>query len=128
MGPDTAGRDDRPVSITDRLSGALASRLVMLITASALGMGGGVGWVKTQTEARADPFTGSQGRALEERIRTLEQAQSLDDQHRIDSKGGYERIRGVESQCTDCQARVLSLEGRLQSLEQARNFYHGVRQ
>ena len=46
--------------------------------------------------SRPDPFTGTEGQMLTDRIIDLERGQALDDQHRKDAAEGYLRIRTLE--------------------------------
>lgn len=124
-GSDTPRNGGVPVTDGDRFIAELIKRAAWVVVAAGLGAGGGVGYIKTQPDARADPWTGTQGRALTERVRELEHSQALDDDHRVASVGGYVRIREVETRCAECMVLIHALESRVRALEQTRDFYHG---
>lgn len=88
-------------------------------------LGGGTGG---SFLGRPDPFTGTEGQALEERIEILERAQGLDDSHRQDAAEKYSRIRSIERDCAICQSRHAQLDRRLDRLEdvlQASGYWSG---
>jgi len=97
-GSDPAGSNGRAGGGLGNLASALENRIVLLFTAAALGVGGNLAIVGTSVESRADPFTGTEGRELEQMIHKLQQKQALDDQHRSSAVDGYARIRTLESQ------------------------------
>jgi len=70
MGPrrDTTGGSNGDGGFLGRLGNALENRFAMILVASALGAGGGLGLVKSSPEVRADPFTGAMGQQLEQRV------------------------------------------------------------
>ena len=93
----------------DRISNALENKLAMLLVSAALASAGTLGYVKTEPNTRADPFTGKQGaehRAmivqLQKQVRELELSQVLDDAHRVSAVEGYARIRRLEERCNQC--------------------------
>jgi hypothetical protein len=109
------------------IAAALENRVVLLITAALLGVGGNLAIVTTQPDVRADPFTGTMGRALEQRIAALEEEtaedrkflrhlevmQAMDDQHRKDAVDGYARIRVIERQCSLNNERITEIRKEL---------------
>jgi len=97
-GSDPTGSNGRSGGGLNNLASALENRIVLLFSAAALGVGGNLAIVGTQPQTRADPFTGSEGRELEQMIYQLQQKQALDDQHRISAVDGYARIRTLENQ------------------------------
>jgi len=103
---DTAGSGDGVGGFLGRLNTALENRIAMLFVAAVLGAGGGVGFIKANPEARSDPFTGTMGNALEERIERLEHSQILDDDNRRSAIERAARIRVLESNCTRNQAKI----------------------
>jgi hypothetical protein len=72
---------------------------------------------RLQQVARPDPFTGTEGRELERRIRELERVQAIDDQHRLDAATGYTRIRELERRCQENNSRITAVEAWLNRLE-----------
>lgn len=116
-GSNSSGRNDSADSGVGKLYDGLKDRIIFLFLAGLLGTGGGLGINAYTSEVRSDPFTGKQGKALEERIRTLEQFQALDNQHRVDSAAGYSRIRAIEQMCTECRTRVHGIEDKLNIFE-----------
>jgi len=121
--PDSAGGDGSARGGLGGLAAALENRIVLLFSAAALGIGGNLAIVSNNPDARADPWTGTQGRATLERVQTLEkdmhrvqQQQALDNQHRIDAVQGYSRIRALESNCIRNESRIDDLERRLDKL------------
>ena len=65
---DTTGGSNGDGGFLGRIGNALENRFAMILIASALGAGGGLGLVKSNPEVRADPFTGTMGRELEQRV------------------------------------------------------------
>lgn len=107
---DPADRNmDGIVGWLDRLSAALENKLAMLLVSALLASAGTLGVIKNAPDSRADPFTGKDGdkhaamiERLQEQVHALEVSQALDDQHRIESARGYERIRRLEERCHAC--------------------------
>lgn len=100
------------------ISAALENRVVLVMLAASLGVGGNLAIVKGQPDTvRPDPFTGTEGRELSNRIARLERLQALDDQHRSDATGGYARIRSLESRCTLNDERIHRLQKDVDQLE-----------
>jgi len=97
-GSDSVNGNGRSGGGLGNLASALENRIVLLFSAAALGVGGNLAIVGTQPQTRADPFTGSEGRQLEQMIHQLQQSQALDDQHRRSAVDGYARIRTLENQ------------------------------
>jgi len=106
------------------LGDALENRIVILFGAAVLGVGGNFALIQSQPEVvRPDPFTGTMGEALENRIIALENLtaeldsdyhdmqvrQAMDDQHRKDAVDGYARIRIIERQCALNQERITEI-------------------
>jgi len=103
------------------LGDALENRIVILFGAAVLGVGGNFALIQSQPDVvRPDPFTGTMGKALENRIIALENLtaeldhahhdlqvrQAMDDQHRKDAVDGYARIRAIERQCALNNERI----------------------
>jgi len=114
---DTSSSGDGVGGFLGRLNTALENRIAMLFVASVLGAGGGIGFIKANPDARSDPFTGTMGRALAERIDRLEHSQILDDDNRRSAIERAARMRVLESNCTRNQAKIESLEQRLEWLK-----------
>jgi len=113
---DTAGGGDGMGGLLGRLNTALENRIAMLFVAAVLGAGGGVGYIKTNPDARSDPFTGTMGKELARRIEKLEHDQILDNDHRRSAVDGYGRMRILEANCTRNQAKIESLKQRIEWL------------
>jgi hypothetical protein len=95
---------------------ALENKLTLLLTAVFLGVGGNLAIVGNAPDARADPWTGTQGRATLARVEQLEHSQALDDQHRLDAAGGYARIRTLERQCIRNESRIEAIQEQLRKI------------
>ena len=65
---DASSGNDGDDGWVGRIHNALANRLAMIFVAAVLGAGGGLGLVKSNPEVRADPFTGTMGQQLEQRV------------------------------------------------------------
>ena len=65
---DTSSSGDGMGGFLGRLNTALENRIAMLFIASVLGAGGGIGFIKSNPDARADKFTGDMGRALHDEL------------------------------------------------------------
>jgi len=109
--------DDTDSTLVGKFVGSLENRVIMLITASLISITGATVIQKANPETRSDPFTGTQGRALEARIDKLENLQQLDDDHRIKANEGYARIRDLERRCTINSEQILTLRRDVQRLE-----------
>jgi len=107
------------------LAGGAVGRIIAGVLAGLLAA---FGLVQTQPEAvlpvdrwqqvaRPDPFTGTEGRELEQRIRELERLQAIDDQHRLDAATGYTRIRELERRCQENNSRITAVEAWLNRLD-----------
>lgn len=100
-----------------KLTSALENRLILVMIAAGLGVGGNLAIVSNEPKVRADPFTGTEGRVLESRIDQLEHSQTLDNQHRQDAMEGWRRIRELERKCTVNNERIDSLRRDLDRLK-----------
>ena len=67
-----ANGNGSPRGFVGKLVDSLENRLVLLVMATILGMGGNLAINKGTPEARSDPFTGTQGTALALRVEKLE--------------------------------------------------------
>lgn len=123
-GSDSSGGDGSNGRGISGLAGALENRIVLLFTAAALGIGGNLAIVKTQPDSRADPFTGADGKELEQMIHKLQQSQALDDQHRQSAVDGYARIRVLESQAI---VNAQGLERARDEIKQIREDVRGIK-
>jgi len=65
---DTTGGSNGDGGFLGRIGNALENRFAMILVASALGAGGGLGLIKSNPDVRADPFTGTMGREMEQRV------------------------------------------------------------
>lgn len=83
------------------------------LLAALIGGGTATGVQLVTPDARNDPFTGSQGRDLARRLHSLEIRQSKDDDHRIQSQGGYERIRSIEREHAELRGKIDSMREEL---------------
>lgn len=70
-GSDTAGNNRESGSLIS----ALDNKVLLVLLAAGLGVGGNLAIVGVYPEARSDSFTGEQGKALEKRIERLERLQ-----------------------------------------------------
>jgi len=112
-GRDSSGGSNGLGGFLGRLNYALENRIAMLFVASVLGAGGSITLIKANPDVRGDPFTGTQGKVLAERIERLEHSQILDDEHRKAALERWVRIRALENQCVRNEARIDNLEQRL---------------
>ena len=123
-GSDSTNADGKRDGPLRSLADALENRIVLLFGAAVLGVGGNFALIQSQPDViRPDPFTGTMGKALENRIIALENAindiehlqqnmqisQAMDDQHRRDAVDGYARIRVIERQCALNNERITEI-------------------
>lgn len=112
MGPVDDRDHNRNNGILSRIADALENRLVLLFVAAILGTSGGIALNKTNSNIRADPFTGTRGAALEERVRALETGNALNRLHREESKQWKLRIRKLERFCDKCKFKLEQIENK----------------
>ena len=123
-GSSPSNGNDKSGGLVGNISNALENKLTLLFMAAVLGVGGNLAIVQTQPDViRPDPFTGTQGKVLEDRIIALENllndiennqqkiliSQAMDDQHRRDAVDGYARIRAIERQCALNNERITEI-------------------
>jgi uncharacterized coiled-coil protein SlyX len=100
------GSGNSPITSDD-----IKLRIIWALIAIIAGGGGAASYVNLNPQ-RPDPFTGTQGNALERRIAKLETSQALDDQHRIDAVDGYRRMRATEACCERIHEKLNGLTWR----------------
>lgn len=124
-------RNDNPSSMDgndswfNKLNNGLEQRATQLLITGILAVAASLIANKTTTEVRHDPCTGTQCKAMELRIRALEQDAVLNAQHRAKSSAGYDRIRKNEVHCSICTQQIKELNRRLEKIEAAKLEHHG---